>query len=436
MDGSGRNLGVYRGILTLVCFSKFNEFLDKRLERLRTDDTFQKCLSLSKGDASLPAEEVGTMFSGILAIPNEDERYRDVLMGCLFGSLWPFMNAPQNFARAVEYGVAMTTAAFSVDHLVIRRKLKLAGSGTKVINLAGSGKKKLKLLNISSMAAIVLAATGRKIRENIVVAKTVARATSSATGSSDIFELAGVNLKMPIEEMAEISLKTGIGLFDINTIVPILNHVYDGRLHNVQAFAGLVGGAAIVNPVDADLINYGLTRGSTALCLAILRELCPSSNIVVMQGNNAHGTPVIDQISITGNTELAQNIDGETTVREIAPEDFGLDFKSSTSIESTPNRTDNLNEFIKILMGRGNKELKRAVALDVALNLFSLKMVDDLRAGAALALETIDSGAGIEVLDDLVVHSGGDIHKLKGLVKNSSTLPDSDCAGHLRMGRG
>jgi anthranilate phosphoribosyltransferase len=197
----------------------------------------------------------------------------------------------------------------------------------------------------------------------------------------------------------------------------------------VQPFAGLVGGAALVNPVDADLINYGLTRGSTPLCLAILRELCPNSNIVVMQGNDAHGRPVIDQISITGKTELAQCINGEMTVRDITPDDFGLDFKSFRCIESTPSQTGNLHKFIKVLIGRGDKELKRAVALEVALNLFCLEVVDDLKAGAALALETIDSGAGIEVLEDMVVHSGGDIHKLNGLVEICTTLPDSDGAG-------
>ncbi|HEX9983518.1 MAG TPA: hypothetical protein VGF69_09650 [Thermoanaerobaculia bacterium] len=434
VDGAGCNLSVYRGILALAYFSRFNEFPDERLERLRTDDTFQKCLALSKGDASLRADEVGTMFAGILAIPDDDGGYRDVLMGCLFGALWPFMNDPQNFATAVDYGVALTTAAFNLDHLPIRRKLKLAGNGVKVINLSGSGKKKDKLLNISSMAAIVIAATGRKRRENIVVEKTVARATSSTTGSSDIFELAGVNLNLPFEQMAELSLKTGIGLFDINAIVPTLNRVYDNRLHNVQAFAGLAGGAAIVNPVEADLVNYGLTRGSTPLCLAILRELCPSSDIVVMQGQNAHGTPVVDQISITGKTELAQSIDGQTTVREITPDDFGLHFKSARCIESTPSQTDNLHEFIKVLIGRGEEELRRAVALEVALNLCCLHVVDDLKAGAALALETIDSGAGIEVLEDLVVHSGGDLDRLNGLVKISTALPASTGAGMLSAG--
>jgi len=424
IDDSGRNLNVYRGILTLLHFSKFAEFPDTTVEHLATDETFLKCLSLSKGDASLSPEEVGRMFSNILELPGENARDRDILAGCFYGSLWSLMNDPANLDQATEYGLAILGAAFTLDHLSIRQKLKLPENKAKVITLSGSGKKEIKLLNISSMAAIVIAATGRKIGENIVVEKTVARATSSTTGSSDIFELAGVNLNLPVEEMAEISLATKIGLFDINAIVPQLNHVYDGRLHNVQVFAGLVGGAAIVNPVDADLINYGLTRGSTRLCLAILRDLYPGKNILVLQGKDAHGTPVMDQVSTTGDTELAQIIDGKATVRQIAPKDFGFAFRSSESIETTGNQKDNLDQFIRILLGRGDKELEQAVAMEAALNLFGIEVVDDLRAGAELALATIDSGAGIDVLRDLVVYSGGDLQKFNGLVNRNATVSD------------
>ncbi len=368
-----------------------------------------------KRDVLPPPEEVGGVFLNILKIPDSDGKYRDILMGCFYGSLWSFMNSPKNFEKAIEYGMAIIKAAFSLDNFNIQQKLRLNKNNVKVINLAGSGKKEIKSLNISSMSAIITAATGKKIGENIVVEKTVSRATSSITGSSDIFELAGVNLNLPIDKMANISLKTKLGIFDINKIVPRLNHVYDGRLYNVQIFAGLVGGAAIVNPVDADLINYGLTRGATKLCLAILSKMYPSKNILVSQGKDPYGTPVIDQISISANTEITQNIKNQKTVKEVTPKDFGFDFRSFKYIETAQNQKENLNKFIKILMGRGNEELKQAVAMEVALNLFGLELVDDLKTGAELALETINSGIGIKVLEDLVVHSGGDRQRFSRL---------------------
>jgi len=417
INSSNRNLNVYRGILAVCYFSKFNRFPDRSFEKLKTDENFLKCLSFLKGDLLLPPPEVGGIFLNILKIPDSNGEYRDILMGCFYGALWSFMNNLENFEKAVEYGIAIIKSAFSLDNFNVQQKINLNKDKVKVISLAGSGKKEIKLLNISSIAAIITAATGKEIGEDIVVEKTVSRATSSITGSSDIFELVGVNLNLPIDKMADISLKTRLGIFDINSIVPRLNHVYDSRLYNVQVFAGLVGGAAIVNPVNANLINYGLTRGSTRLCLAILNRLYPGKNILVLQGKDLMGTPVIDQISISANTEIVQCVGNQLMIKEVTPKDFGFDFKSFKYIETTQNPKENLNEFIKVLNGHGSEELKQVVAMEVALNLYGLEIVKSLKIGAQLALETINAGKGIKILKDLIIHSGGAIEKFNKILK-------------------
>ena len=125
---------------------------------------------------------------------------------------------------------------------------------------------------------------------------------------------------------------------------------------------------------------------------------------------------MIDQISISGNTEIAQTIKNQITIQEITPLDFGFDFKSFKYIVTTQNQNENLKRFIMILVGNGNQELKQAVAMEVALNLSGLGIINDLKKGADLALETINSGAGIKVLEDLVVYSGGDKGKFNSLV--------------------
>jgi len=418
IDGSNRNLNVYRGILAVYYFSKFNRFPDRSLEKLKTDEIFLKCLSFLKGEILLSPPEVGSIFLNILKIPDSNGEYRDILMGCFYGALWPFMNNPENFEKAIEHGIAIIKSAFSLDNFNVQQKIYLNKNKVKVVSLAGSGKKKIKLLNISSIAAIITAATGKKIGENIIVEKTVSRTTSSTTGSTEIFESVGVNLNLPIDKMADISLKTRLGVFDINTIVPQLNHVYDGRLYDVQVFAGLVGGAAIVNPVNVNLINYGLTRGSTRLCLAILDRLYPGKNILVLQGKDSMGSPVMDQISISANTEITQCVGNQPMIKEVTPKDFGFDFRSFKHIETTQNPKENLNKFIKILNGDGSEEFKQVVAMEVALNLYGLGIIKNLKIGAQLVLETINAGGGIKILEDLVVSSGGDIQKFNKLVNN------------------
>ena len=327
------------------------------------------------------------------------------------------MNNPENFEIAVDYGVEIIKSAFSIDEFDFLEKTKLKKNDAKVINLAGSGKKEVKLLNISSMTAVITAAISKKIGTNIVVEKTISRTTSSITGSGDIFESIGVNLDIPINKMAEMSLETKLGVFDINKIVPKLNRIYDGRLYDVQVFAGLVGGAAIVNPVDADLINYGLVRGSNKLCLAILNKLYPDKNILIISGKDPKGKSIIDQISVVADTEIAQRINGKTFLYTITPREFGFDFEPFRYIQTTKSPGENIEQFIKLLAGQGNKNLEQAVAMEAILNLYGLGIIDNLKKGANLALEIIRSGAGIKILEDLISHSNGNINKFNGLLK-------------------
>ncbi|PIV45895.1 hypothetical protein COW09_00100 [bacterium (Candidatus Moisslbacteria) CG12_big_fil_rev_8_21_14_0_65_36_11] len=413
---SDRNLNIYRGILFVYYFYKFEKLPQKKFKNLSTDKKFLKCVSLLNGNV-LPPHEIGSLFLSILTIPDKETECRDVLLGSFYGSLWFLMNNPENFEIAVDYGVEIIKSAFSIDEFDFLEKTKLKKNDAKVINLAGSGKKEVKLLNISSMTAVITAAISKKIGTNIVVEKTISRTTSSITGSGDIFESIGVNLDIPINKMAEMSLETKLGVFDINKIVPKLNRIYDGRLYDVQVFAGLVGGAAIVNPVDADLINYGLVRGSNKLCLAILNKLYPDKNILIISGKDPKGKSIIDQISVVADTEIAQRINGKTFLYTITPREFGFDFEPFRYIQTTKSPGENIEQFIKLLAGQGNKNLEQAVAMEAILNLYGLGIIDNLKKGANLALEIIRSGAGIKILEDLISHSNGNINKFNGLLK-------------------
>jgi len=328
------NLNVYKGIIIIHYFLRFKNLPDTNFKKLITDEKFLKLTTLLKKEDSLLPSELGKIFLEILKIPDTESDYRDILMGCFYGATWSFMNNPKNFEKAVDFGVEIVESAFSLDNFNIHKKINIDRKKVKIINLASSGKKEIKLLNISSLAAIIIAAIGKEIGESIVVTKTVSKTTSGVTGSRDVYEFVGVNLDLPINKMFEVLLKTGLGIFDINRIVPRLNHIYDGRLYNVQVFAGLVGGAAIVNPIDADLIIYGLTRGSIKVCLTILKKLYPDKSIIVIQGKNLDDKPVIDEISIGGNTTVAQYVNDDIIIKEISPREFGFDFKPFINIQS------------------------------------------------------------------------------------------------------
>lgn len=409
-----QNLSIYKGILSIFYFFKFKKTLYSDLDFLVTNKIFLKCKSFLDGYRMKPAD-VGDLFLNILKTQT-NSYHRDVLLGCFFGSLWSFMNDPKSTDISSYYGVEIAKTAFSIDRFDIYNKIKIKDKDIRVVSMAGSGKKDVKLLNISTMASVITAVLCKKFGYNIVLAKTIARATSSISGSADVFEILGVNLNLSKEKMVDIMLKTGLGVFNINNIVPELNSIYDGKLHNVQVFAGLVGGAAIVNPINADLISYGLTRGSTKTCLEILSKIYPEKNIIVLQGENLKKESVVDQMSIDGNTQICRRINGINKCMVLTPADFGFKSLSIQYLKTGHSKEENLKKFVNFLKGYGSKELEQIVSMEVSVNLFGLEIINEFKKGADMAVEIIRSGCGIKLLEDMVISSDGDLEKFNRLV--------------------
>lgn len=149
--------------------------------------------------------------------------------------------------------------------------------------------------------------------------------------------------------------------------------------------------------------------------MAILDKIYPNKNILVLQGKDQSGKSVIDQISIAADTEIAQNLQNQMAIVEVTPKDFGFDFRPFEYIETAQSSNENLNEFIKFLIGKGNKDFEQAVAMEVALNLFGLGITNNLKTGARLALKAIRFGNGIKVVEDLVTYSSGNMQRFYDL---------------------
>ena len=216
--------------------------------------------------------------------------------------------------------------------------------------------------------------------------------------------------------MAKIAVKTKLGIFNINNTVPRLNHIYDNRIYNVQVFAGLIGGAAVVCPVDVDLINYGLTRGSNKVCLGILKKIYPDKNIIITTGQNKNNNQIIDQISIMDNTNIAESINGKISYYKITPKNLGFECGNIKNVQTKNTQKKNAQEFVKLLLGKNNSTLESLIAMETAMNLYGIGVVKNLKIGASIALKMIKSGNGIKVLEKLIVLSGGDIKKLQSLM--------------------
>jgi anthranilate phosphoribosyltransferase len=113
-----------------------------------------------------------------------------------------------------------------------------------------------------------------------------------------------------------------------------------------------------------------------------------------------HGSDGLDEITLTGVTQVAALKDGQVTRFEITPEDAGL---KRAALEELKGGTaeENAEALRKALSGM-ESAYRRAVLLNAAAALVICGNALDLMAGAAKAADVIDSGAAFSTLQKLV----------------------------------
>lgn len=257
------------------------------------------------------------------------------------------------------------------------------------IDTAGTGSSRAKTFNISTAAAFVIAGAG------LPVAKHGNRAASSKSGSADLLTALGVNVST-IPLVSENALNE-IG---ICFMFAPLYHGATARVAGIRRQLGihttfnLLG--PLSNPAGAPRQIIGVWRRDLVEKLAhVLAELGTERAWVV------HGEDGLDEITLAGETHIAEAQSGQVKTFQIAPSDF--DFAVG-SLDHLRGGDTEANALIvrDVLAGKRRDEARALVVMNAAAALFLGDAAVDLRAGAKLAAETIDSGAALKKLELLV----------------------------------
>jgi len=257
------------------------------------------------------------------------------------------------------------------------------------IDTAGTGSSPAKTFNISTAAAFVIAGAG------LPVAKHGNRAASSKSGSADLLTALGVNVSA-IPSVSESSLNE-IG---ICFMFAPLYHGATARVAGIRRQLGvhttfnLLG--PLSNPAGAPRQIVGVWRKDLAERMArVLAALGTERAWVV------HGEDGLDEITLSGKTHVAEAHDGQVRTFEIGPGDFGFDVASLDHLRGGDTEA-NARIVRAVLDGSRRDEARALVIATAAAALLLGGVADNLRDGAALAAQTIDSGAAQSKLEMLV----------------------------------
>lgn len=274
------------------------------------------------------------------------------------------------------------------------RKIELDGP---LLDTCGTGGLGWTSLNTSTASAIVIAAAGGK------VAKHGNRSVPPKTGSADVLEALGVELDLTEDRFRSCIEQAGVGFLFARSHHSAMKHVAPVRASlGIRTIFNLLG--PLSNPASASHQVLGVNEARWVRPMAeALRDL-GITRAWVVHGQDVDGT-VIDELSIAGETQVIEVANGTLTELVIVPEDAGLS-RNRLSALAGGQPTENALAIQEMLDGRPGP-FRDAVILNAAAGLLVYGKARDLKQGAELAANAIDSGAARETLGRLVAASKG-----------------------------
>jgi anthranilate phosphoribosyltransferase len=272
----------------------------------------------------------------------------------------------------------------------------------RTVDTCGTGGDRLKTFNVSTAAALVAAGAG------VAIAKHGNRSVTSKCGSADVLEAVGVNLTVQPLTVQKAIEQVGIGFMFAPAFHPAMkNAIVPRREIGIRTVFNILG--PLTNPANANAQVLGVYDPKLVDPMAqVLQKLGTEEALVV------HGIEGLDEISTVGRTKIAWLKNGQTTSKEIAPQDLNL-------MEARPNEISgfdieqNARLLVNIVSGRENKLSTRLqmVLANAAAAVVVGGKADDLATGVEVGREAIESGSAYKKLKHLIEFTDGDESKLE-----------------------
>jgi anthranilate phosphoribosyltransferase len=273
------------------------------------------------------------------------------------------------------------------------RATKLSKAFAPVFDTCGTGGDRAHTFNVSTVAALVVAACGQR------VAKHGNRSVSSRCGSADLFEALGVNITASPDMVEKCLEEAGIAFFFAPTFHPSMRHAGPARKDlGIRTAFNLLG--PLTNPAAASRQLVGVPRPELTELVARSLALLGAERAWVV-----HGADGLDEISTTGYTKVSECRDGAVNTFYVHPADFKLP-KAAPSALKGGDAAQNAEIARRILAAEPGAP-RDIVLLNAGLSLMVAGAAKTAGEGIGMAAEAIDSGRAARVLARLVEVSGG-----------------------------
>jgi len=260
----------------------------------------------------------------------------------------------------------------------------------KAIDIVGTGGDRSHSVNVSTMAALVVAGAG------VPVCKHGARAASSKCGTADVLEALGVAIELPPEGVKACVEEAGIGFCFAPRFHPAFRFAAPARREvGIPLVFNLLGPMANPGRVRRQLIGVAEDRFAERM-LASLRSH-GSTDVWVVHGGG------LDELTTTGpSTVLALDHGG---VRRFEIDPVALGFAPATEDELVGGDSAHNAAVVDRLLAGEPGAARDISVLNAAAALVVAGAAATIEEGIAMAAEAIDSGRAAAALARLVAVS-------------------------------
>ncbi|MBJ9988505.1 anthranilate phosphoribosyltransferase [Paenibacillus favisporus] len=262
----------------------------------------------------------------------------------------------------------------------------------RLLDTCGTGGSGIHKFNISTVSAIISSSV------SVRVAKHGNRSASGRAGSADVLEALGVNIHLSSEQAKQCLEEIGICFLFAQIYHPSMKHAAAPRKElGVRTVFNMLG--PLTNPAGADRQLLGIyDRNKTETIANVLKELGSKRALVV---TSLEG---LDEISISGPTQISELRHGEVRTYQIHPHDLGLD---AHPLEAVLGGDAVQNAAIIRSVLAGEKSPYRDIVLaNAGACIYVAGIADSIAEGVQAAARAIDNGSASAKLEQLIQMTG------------------------------
>jgi len=273
---------------------------------------------------------------------------------------------------------------------VMREKsTKIKSNHAVVVDLCGTGGDQHGTFNISTVASLIVAGA------EIPVAKHGNRSVSSQVGSADVLEELGVNINLSPKGSERCLNELGIAF--------LFAPIYHPATKNVSQLRKEIGTRTIFNVLGPITNPAGVKHQVMGVYSEALLEPMAKvlRNLGYIRAKVVHAADRLDEITVTGKTQIAELKDGIVKTYQLDPADLGFKRRKLEELKGG-NTKENAQILLSILRGE-EREAKREIAvLNAAAGILVSGGADDMKEAITRAEESIETRKALFKLNELI----------------------------------